>query len=131
MAVTVWWGKYNIPAGARTASSALELEERYGDGIRHLSVEYRTAFKLCKALREQDPPLCVTDKVATVWLQKYAHRGEVRYVQNAGHLETLFGERIRSEAPSDATADVLATWLPKALAVSAPRRVCQTFLTKT
>jgi len=34
--VTVWWGKYNIPAGARTASSALELEERYGDGIRHL-----------------------------------------------------------------------------------------------
>ena len=68
--------------------------------------------------------MCVTDKVATVWLQKYAHRGEVRDVQNAGHLETLFGERIRSEAPPDATADVLAAWLLKALAVSAPRRVC-------
>ena len=94
-----------------------------------LSIEYRTAFKLCKALREQDPPLCVTDKVATVWLQKYAHRGEVRFVQ--GHLETLFGERIRSEAPPGAKADVLAAWLLKALVVSAPRRVCQTFLTKT
>ena len=102
-------------------------EERHGDGIRHLSVEYRTAFKLSKALREQDPPLCVTDKVATVWLQKYAHRGEVRFVQNAGHLETLCGDRIRSDGPSDATADALAAWLLKELAVSAPRTVCQTF----
>ena len=87
--VQTWWDKYNIPAGAETASSALELEERYGDGIRHFAYEYPTSFKLRKALREQETPLCVTDKVARVWLQKYAHRGEVRSIQNAGHLETL------------------------------------------
>ena len=87
-AMRVWWGKYNIPAGAETASSALELEERYGDGIRHFALEYPTAFKLGRALREREPPLCITDKVATVWLQKYARRGDVRIILNAGHLET-------------------------------------------
>ena len=69
-AVRFWWGKCNIAAGAETPSSALELEERYGDGTWHLSLEHPMAFKLCKALREREPPLCITDKVATVWLQK-------------------------------------------------------------
>ena len=123
--------KYKVPEGAQTVSSALDLEERYGDTIRHLGLEYPTAYKFCRALREMEIPVCISNSTAQVWLQKYARHGEVRSVQNAGHLETLCGDRIRSDGPSDATADALAAWLLKELAVSAPRRVCQTFLTKT
>ena len=99
--------------------------------MRHLSLKHPTAFKPCEALRERDPPLCITNKTATVWLDKFAHRGDVRAIHNAGHLETVYGSRIRSEGPDGATADVLASWLLKELAVFAPRRVCQTFLTRT
>ena len=59
-AVKYWWSKYRLPEGAETAGSAQELEEKYGDVIRHLALEYPTAYKLCKALRERDPPLLVT-----------------------------------------------------------------------
>ena len=72
-AVRVWYNKYNIPPGAETPSTAQELEERCGDSIRHLALECRTSFRLCKALREKEPPVCITEKVATGWLEKYPH----------------------------------------------------------
>ena len=114
----VWWGKYKLPDGAVTAASAQELESRYGDSIRHLGLEYPTAYKLCKALRQREPPLCVTDAIARVWLSRYARGVEVQNIENAGHLEMLCGDRIRSEAPADLTADALAAWLLKELSVS-------------
>ena len=86
---TVWLMKYRVPEGAQTVSSAQDLEERYGDTIRHLGLEYPSAYKFCRALREMEVPVCISDSIAQVWLQKYARHGEVRYVQNAGHLETL------------------------------------------
>ena len=100
--------KYRVPEGAQTVSSARDLEERYGDTIRHLGLEYPTAYKFCRALREMEVPVCISDSIAQVWLQKYARHGDIRYVQNAGHLKAQYGDRIRAEAPSDATADVWA-----------------------
>ena len=129
--VRYWWSKYRLPEGAETVCSSEELEERYGDVIRHLALEYPTAYKLCKALRARDPPLCITNKVAEVWLRKYARHGELRYVENAGHLETLCGERIRADAPPDVSSDGLAAWLLRELSVSVTVRVCQKFLTTT
>ena len=62
---------------------------------------------------------------------KCGGRGDLRYVGNAGHLETLCGERIRSDAPPDVSEDGLAAWLLRELAVSAPARICKKFLTST
>ena len=126
--VTMWWTKYKLPEGAVTVTSAQDLEQRFGDSIRHLALEYPTAFKLCKALRSRVPPLCISDMVARVWLQQHARHGEVQQVENAGHLETLFGERIRSDAPPDITADALQRWLLKEHAVSVRARIRQTFI---
>ena len=66
-AVTVWWNKYKVPANAVSVASANALEELYGDSIRHLALENPTSYKLCGALRRREPPICVTDKIATVW----------------------------------------------------------------
>ena len=123
-AVRMWWDKYKLPEGAETVTSAQDLEHRFGDGIRHLAREYPTSFKLCKALRKREPPLCITDAIARVWLQQYARHGELQYIENAGHLETLFGERIRSDAPPDITADTLQAWLLQEHAVSVRARIC-------
>ena len=72
----------------------------------------------------------ITDSIARVWLQQHARHGELQYIENAGHLETLCGERIRSDAPPDITTDALAAWLLKELAVSVRARICQDFLNK-
>ena len=130
-AVTVWWGSYRVPEGAVTVASAQELEETYGDSIRHVGLEHPTAYKLRKALRQRAPPLCITNKTAEAWLKTYARQCELQSIENAGHLETLYGERIRSDAPPDLTADALQRWLLKEHAVSVRTRICQTFLTRT
>ena len=63
--VQVYLSKYRVAAGAVTVDSAEDLEQRFGDGIRHLSLEYKTSFRLCNALREWSTPIVVTDKVAS------------------------------------------------------------------
>ena len=96
-AVTVWWNKYKMPANAVTVASAHELEELDGDSIRHVAMENKTSYKLCRALRDREPPICVTDKLASAWLKKYASHSEVQNIENAGDFEKHYGDRIRSE----------------------------------
>ena len=120
-----------MPEGGEAVACAQDLEERYGDSIRHLALEYPTAFKLCSALRKREPPLCVTDKTARVWLQEHARHCDLQYIENAGHLETLYGERIRSDAPPNLTADALQRWLLKEHPVSVRARIYQTLLTRS
>ena len=69
---SLWLMQYRVPEGAQTVSSARDLEERYGDTIRHLGLEYPTAYKFSRALREMEVPVCISDSIAQVWLQKYA-----------------------------------------------------------
>ena len=62
---------------------------------------------------------------------KYGGQGQLRYVNNAGHLEIRFGDRIRAEAPLDGMAGpALATWLLQQCSVRADASVCQTWLTR-
>ena len=68
--VRIWWNKYKIPEGGISVASAQDLEQWYGDAIRPLGLEFPAAFKLCRDLRDREPPLCITNKVAEVWLQK-------------------------------------------------------------
>ena len=124
-------GTLHIPDGAQTTSSAQDLEQMYGDSFRHLRLEHPSAYELCKALRQREQPLCIANKTAEVWLKTYARQCELQCTENAGHLETLYGERIRSDAPPDLTADALQRWLLKEHAVSVRTRICQTFLTRT
>ena len=73
-ACKLWWSKYRDVPGKVSISSATELEEQHGPAIRHLGIEYNTAFKLCGALRQLDPPLYVSNKVATTWLLQYSSK---------------------------------------------------------
>ena len=115
--------------GQVSISSATELEEQHGSAIRHLGFEYNTAFKLCGALRRLDPPLYVPDRVAAAWLLEYSSKETLVKVQNAGHLETWYGERIRKDMPEGTTdGAVLKQWLLGHLSVSADARVCQKWL---
>ena len=52
-------------------TSASDLEERYGHSMAHYAVEHPTPFKLCKALRDRDPPICIDDSIAKEWLRTY------------------------------------------------------------
>ena len=128
-ACKTWWGKYRVVPGKVSISSAKELEEQHGSAIRHLGIEYNTAFKLCGALRQLDPPLYVPDRVATAWLLQYSSKETLVQVQNAGHLETWYGERIRKDMPEGTTdGALLKQWLLGHLSVSADARVCQKWL---
>ena len=114
----MWMSKYKLPDGPVSVATAEELDELYGDSIQHLALEHPTAYKLCSALRKRDPPLCISNKTAEVWLRQYARGQKLQLVESAGHLETLCGERMRSDAPPDLSADGLAAWLLKDLAAS-------------
>ena len=102
-ACKLWWDKYRVVPGKVSISSATELEEQHGSAIRHLGIEYNTALKLCGALRQLDPSLYVSDKVAKTWLLQYSSKETLVKVQNAGHLETWYGERIRTDMPEGTT----------------------------
>ena len=110
-------------------TSAAELEELYGDTIRHYAVEYPTAFKLCKVLRERSPPICISDRSAKDWLRSYGGQAVIEKVNSAGHLEMGYGDRIRAHTQFN-SPDALASWLLTEVKVSAPTRVCQHWLTK-
>ena len=124
-AVRIWWDKHRVSGGQKSVQNAKELEEKYGDILRPLAVENNTAYKLCDALKKRDPPLYVSDGVARQWLQKYY--GPLQNVDNAGHLETLYGERIRAHT-SALDAASLSQWLMTQHQVSVPARICQHWL---
>ena len=82
--VKQWWSLHRVSEGDVRLSSAAELEERYGDTIRHYAVEHPTAFKLCKALRQRDPPICIGDSSAKQWLKSYGGQAVIADVNSAG-----------------------------------------------
>lgn len=108
--VKQWWLKYRVSEGSIRLTTAAELEQQYGASIKHYAVEYPSAFRLCKALRERDPPICIDDKVAKDWLRTQPGHSDIVWVNSAGHLEIHCGDRIRASMPFD-SADALASWL--------------------
>ena len=108
--VKQWWLKHRVSEGSIRLTTAAELEQQYGASIKHYAVEYPSAFRLCKALRERDPPICIDDKVAKDWLRTQAGNSDIVWVNSAGHLEMHCGDRIRASMPFS-SADVLASWL--------------------
>ena len=68
--VAEWWRRHRVGGGKYAVSSAQELEDQYGDVVRPLLDGSVTAYRLCKLLRERDPPLYVSDGVAKQWLSK-------------------------------------------------------------
>ena len=63
--VAEWWRRHRVRGGQYTVSSAQELEDKYGDAVRALLDGSITVYRLCKQLRERDPPVYVSDGVAT------------------------------------------------------------------
>ena len=98
-----WWEKFRKPPNAVVISTAKTLQEQYGASIFHLAKDKISAYKLCKRLLERDPPVSVTHGVAKEWLKKYATHQDLTGIQNSGHLEMSYGDRIRAEKPSDIT----------------------------
>jgi hypothetical protein len=126
--VKTWWDLCKVGNEHLRITSMQELEDKHGDLIRPLAVENKTSFKLCKAMRDMDPPIYVIDSIARSWLRKHGPHGEVRHIASAGSLEMQYGDRIREECIIDIDSDLLSSWLYKSLSVCAPRRVCQKWL---
>ena len=129
-AVKVWWGKYKVMAGAEGIQSAKQLEELHGDSIRPIALEHNSACKLCRVLSQRQPPIFVSDGVAKQWLRQFGPSGQLKYIDNAVHLESEYGERIRLHFGIE-TVDsaILLQWLFRVHSVSAPLRVCQKWST--
>ena len=66
-----WFANHRLPAGAEKVSTALELNEQYGDVVAELVEKHETAYLLGKALRERDPPVVASDGVLRQWLRRY------------------------------------------------------------
>ena len=134
-AVKTWFGKYRRSAdvaGERVHSTE-ELERVYGDCIRdrQLAHAHPTAFLLCKALRNFEPPVLVSDAIAGRWLRDHGGINIQSQVDNAAHLELRWGARIREHlAGAGIEPAELAKWMRATLAVSVPTRVCQAWLNR-
>ena len=134
-AVKTWFGKYRRSAdvaGERVHSTE-ELERVYGDCIRdrQLAHAHPTAFLLCKALRNFEPPVLVSDAIAGRWLRDHGGINIQSQVDNAAHLELRWGARIREHLAGAAIAPGdLSNWLLTTAAVSVPTRVSQHWLTR-
>ena len=103
-----WWKHYRQGQSANGVTSAQELEDKYGAIVRRLAVENRTAHKLVSALKKLDTPLHVTEGIAKQWLLKYY--GPLQHIESAGHLETKYGDKIRTHGPKDlASIDYTST----------------------
>ncbi len=125
-AVRTWIGKYRIASGGYSINTAQELQDQYGSCLLPLAREHATAFKLCKALRERSPPLYVADGVAKRWLEKYGPHGALKYIDNAGHVESQYGELIREHSEAKCMeADALAKWLLNEHSVRVNVGICQ------
>ena len=64
--VADWWRLHRVGGRQYSVSSAQGLEEQYGDAVRALLDGSITAYRLCKQLRERDPPVHVSDGVAII-----------------------------------------------------------------
>ena len=130
--VKTWWKAHRQSpdeAGIRVLSCE-ELDRVHGDCIRerNLAQSHPTAFLLCKALRQLEPPLLVSDSIAGRWLREYGGIIIKCKIDNAAHLELDWGGRIREHlAGAGIEPAALADWL-RTLGVSVPARVCQAWL---
>ena len=98
--VKVWWTKYKCQGNAKRIENAQMLEEQHCVLVAEVAREHPTAYRLSRALREHDPYVYISDGVAKQWLSKYGGHGGLQYVQNAGHLESWHGNRIREARPA-------------------------------
>ena len=120
-----WLKRKSIkPADAITVSSTDELQEKHGALVKDLVAVHATAYKLCKALREQSPAIYCSDGIAKKWIKK--NGSELRYINSAGHLELICGARIREEGKSELEAHDLKVWLQTDLSAEASVSTCQT-----
>ena len=102
-AVKTWWQKYKHGQIQLSVSSAKELQEKYGDIVKALAVNNSSSYLLVKALRDGEPAVYISDGVARQWLKLYFNLSQI---DNAGHLETRYGELLREhikQHPLDAT----------------------------
>ena len=134
-AVKQWWKKYR-GASADTSGaeikSAKDLHEKYGAEVLALAQTNKTGYTLCKALRDREPPLFISDGIAKQFLKKYAGQEKLTHVSNAGHLETWHGERIRAGMPEGTTdGDALSAWLYKELSLQPMRRCVKSCSVRT
>ena len=125
----VWFGKITLPEGAVKVSSSTELQALYGEELDSLAEENPSAYKLRQALKKRSPPVYITDGIAKEWFKRY--RGELQYINSAGHLELTCGARIReAESTADMQPTDLRVWLRKNLSVEAAVSTCQTWRQK-
>ena len=116
-AVKTWFKNYKDNPNQQSIKSATELNEQHGDIVKQLAIDNHTAYKLGAALRNRDPPIFASDGVVKQWLMKYGSK--MTYIDNAGHLENLYGQRIREEWPgTEPRGDLLHQWLQKELQVA-------------
>ena len=67
----------------------------------------------------------ISDEIAKQWLKKYG--AELQYINTAGHLELMFGARIREDDKAQVDAPQLKVWLQTALSVDASVSTCQSW----
>ena len=123
----VWFLKAGMPEGGLKVDSAAELQERYGELVLRLSVQHRSPYTLCKALRAQEPPLYVTEAVCKVWFLTQPPRLE--FVHSADRLELKYGAQLRRRA-AGLSAEDLRVWLRQKKSVDCELGVCETWRTK-
>ena len=124
--VKTWWLKYKHGDIEFAVKSGTELQDKYGDIAKELAVNNSSAYLLVRALRDRAPPLHISDGVAKQWLNVYF---KLSQIENAGHLESRYGEILREHLkhyPLDATG--LSQWLVGLHQVSVPVRICQHWL---
>ena len=127
-AVREWWNTYKAGQVEHTVSSAKALEEQYGDRAKALAVNNTSGYLLVRALRGGQPPVYISDGVARQWLKQYFNLSQI---DNAGHLESRYGEPLREhikQHPLDATG--VSQWLVSQHQVSVPPRICQHWLAR-
>ena len=108
-AVNTWWKKYKHGQIQLSVSSAKELQEKYGDIAKALAVNNSSGYLLVKALRDGEPAVYISDGVARQWLKLYFNLSQI---ENAGHLESRYGELLREHMKQhilDATG--VSRWL--------------------
>ena len=92
-AVKTWWQKYKHGPIELSVSTAKELQEKYGDIAKALAVDNYSGYLLVKALRDGEPAVYISDGVARQWLKLYFNLSQI---DNAGHLESRYGEPLRA-----------------------------------
>jgi hypothetical protein len=126
--VKTWWEKYKHGEIQYSVSNSKELQDKYGDIVRVLAVNKSSAYLLVRALRDREPAVYISDEVAKQWFKKYF---DLSQIDNAGHLESRYGELLREHMKQhslDATG--VSQWLVGRHQVSVPARICQHWLAK-